>query len=65
MIGWFDEPALSKLLQIPRFDRPVLIISLGYRSQNHHREKRRKPFEKIVSFNSYSDQGTGNQGPDQ
>jgi nitroreductase len=54
MIGWFDEPAVSRILAIPRPNRPVLIISLGYPDSNHTRVKRRKPLEKILSYNSYN-----------
>jgi nitroreductase len=53
MIGWFDEPAVLKLLHIPRHNRPVLIITLGYRSHHNLRQKRRNPLEKIVSYNEW------------
>lgn len=53
MIGWFDEAAVRKLLTIPKGSRPVLIITIGYPIPNTTREKRRKPFEQVVSYNSY------------
>ncbi len=53
MIGWFDESAVKKLLSIPKSKRPILIITLGYPENEVTREKRRKPIEEIVSFNSY------------
>jgi len=52
IIGWFDERMLRKLLNIPRSKRVELIITLGY-SLSETREKRRKPFEEIVSYNKY------------
>jgi len=52
MIGWFDEKALKKILDIPRSKRVELIITLGY-SLSNKREKRRKPPEDIISYNKY------------
>jgi len=52
MIGWFDERMLRKILGIPGSKRVELIITLGY-SLSVHREKRRKPAEKTVSYNKY------------
>jgi nitroreductase len=52
IIGWFDENALKKLLDIPKSKRVELIITIGY-SLSEHREKRRKPPEETVSFNRY------------
>jgi nitroreductase len=52
MLGWFDEPAVKKLLKIPRARRVPLIITLGYPSKPV-REKRRKPFENLISYNRY------------
>lgn len=53
MIGWFDEAAVKKLLSIPKSKRPILIITIGYPENEVPREKRRKPIEEIVSFNTY------------
>ncbi len=52
ILGWFDEPELKKILNIPRSKRVELLISLGY-SLSEKREKRRKPSEEIVSYNKY------------
>ena len=52
IIGWFDERRIKKLLDIPKSKRVELIITLGY-SLSETREKRRKPFEEIVSYNRY------------
>ncbi len=59
MIGWFDETSVRKLLQIPKYDRPILIITLGYPAGREMREKRRKTMEKILSYNSYSSDTPG------
>lgn len=53
MIGWFDEPAVRKLLSIPPKSRPVLIITLGYPAKPEVREKRRKTLKEVVRYNSY------------
>jgi nitroreductase len=55
MIGWFDEGAVKKLLNIPKSKRPVLIITIGYPESEVVREKRRKSIEDIVCFNTYKD----------
>lgn len=53
MIGWFDEPTVKKLLNIPKSKRPILIITLGYPEKLETRQKRRKTIDEVVSFNSY------------
>lgn len=53
MLGWFDEPAVKKLLDIPKSRRVPLIITLGYPANDEVRQKRRKDFNEIVSFNKY------------
>ena len=52
MLGWFDEPKVKKLLNIPKSKRVPLIITLGYPA-NETREKRRKNVNDIVSYNGY------------
>ena len=52
MLGWFDEPKVKKLLDIPKSKRVPLIITLGYPAKET-REKRRKDLNQIVSYNSY------------
>jgi nitroreductase len=52
MLGWFDEPRVKKLLEIPKDKRVELIITIGY-SLSSQREKRRKPPEETVSYNKY------------
>lgn len=53
MLGWFDEPAVKKLLNIPKSRRVPLIITLGYPLTDDVREKRRKALDEVVSFNGY------------
>ncbi len=52
MIGWFDESKVRKLLEIPKQKRPILIITLGYSTQQT-REKKRKTISEVVSWNKY------------
>jgi len=54
ILGWFDEKAVKQLLDIPKSKRVPLIITVGYPKTEDIREKRRKPLEKIISFNGYS-----------
>jgi nitroreductase len=53
MMGWFDEPAVKKVLGIPKKKRAELIITLGYPAKEVIREKIRKKKEEICSFNAY------------
>lgn len=53
MLGWFNEKKVKKLLDIPRSKRAVLVITLGYPATEDIREKRRKSFEEVVSYNKY------------
>ena len=52
ILGWFNEPAMRELLSIPDSKRVWLDITIGYSAQPL-REKKRKSFNEIVSFNSY------------
>ena len=52
MLGWFDEPKVKKLLNIPKSKRVPLIITLGY-PEKETREKRRKELNQIISYNTY------------
>jgi nitroreductase len=53
MLGWFDEPAVKKLLGIPKSRRVPLIITIGYPASDEIRPKRRKNLDDVVSFNKY------------
>lgn len=52
ILGWFDEPKMRKLLDIPKTKRVWLDIIIGY-SMQPIREKKRKPISEIVSYNTY------------
>lgn len=52
ILGWFDEPKMRKLLNIPKSKRIWLSICIGYSTQPL-REKKRKPFDEVVSYNNY------------
>jgi nitroreductase len=51
MLGWFDEKAVKKVLNIPSRRSVDLIISLGYSADDTLREKKRKPIEEIRRYN--------------
>ena len=54
MLGWFDEKAIKKLLNIPKSRRIGLLITLGYPPEDYPvREKKRKEMGEVVKFNSY------------
>ena len=53
IMGWFDEKRVKNLLNIPSRKRVELIISAGYSASNALRQKIRKPFEEICSWNQY------------
>lgn len=53
MLGWFDEPAVKKLLDIPKSKRVPLIITLGYPQTDDIREKKRKTIDDVVCYNKY------------
>lgn len=52
-IGWFNEKAVKKILNIPKNKKVDIIISLGYYSDNNVLKKTRKSQEEISSFNNY------------
>jgi nitroreductase len=52
IIGWFNERAVKKILQIPFTKRVPLLVTLGY-PDDEPRIKIRKKIEKIYSFNKY------------
>ena len=56
ILGWFDEPKVKHLLNIPGNKRVPLIITLGYPSSLEIRPKKRKSIPEIVSRNSYTGQ---------
>jgi nitroreductase len=52
IVGWFNEKKLRSVLDIPTSKRPVLVITLGYSTQEL-RDKKRKNSEDVVSYNKY------------
>lgn len=58
MLGWFNEKPIKKLLGIPDKKRIGLLITLGYASDDYPlREKKRKTFDEVVTFNIYHKSG--------
>ena len=54
MLGWFNEPAIKNLLNIPKKKRLSLLITVGYPPEDYKiRNKIRKSFEDVVSYNRY------------
>lgn len=53
IIGWFDEPAIKKILNIPLSKRVALIVTLGYPASDNLKSKKRKSIDSIMSYNSY------------
>lgn len=52
MLGWFNERAILKLLNIPSKKRIGLLITLGY-AADEPRQKKRKEISEICSYNKY------------
>lgn len=52
ILGWFAEDKVKELLNIPKSRRVILDIIIGYPAQEL-REKKRKKFDEVVSFNNY------------
>lgn len=52
ILGWFAEKKMKKLLNVPDNRRIVLDIVIGYPAQPL-REKKRKDFDEVVSYNKY------------
>ena len=52
ILGWFNEPKMKKLLNIPDSKRVILDIIVGYSAQEL-RSKKRKPISEIVTYNKY------------
>lgn len=54
MIGWFNEPRIQELLDIPKKRKVGLLITLGYAPDDYKlRKKIRKTQEEMSGFNSY------------
>ena len=54
MLGWFDEKATRKLLNVPGKKRIVLLITIGYAPDGYKlRTKIRKTREEVIRFDKY------------
>lgn len=53
ILGWFNEKGVKKLLNISPSKRVELIITVGYPESTIIRPKKRKPIDRIRSYNSY------------
>ena len=53
MLGWLNEKKVKKALNIPSMRRVPLLISLGYPATDKQKSRKRKPLDKIVSYNAY------------
>ena len=54
VVGWFNERKIKMLLGIPKTRRVRLVVSLGYAAGDDAlREKDRKAFDEIVTFNHF------------
>lgn len=52
IIGWLDQKRIRKALSIPSSKRVPVLVLLGH-PNSPLREKRRKSFEEVVSFDEY------------
>ena len=53
MMGWFDEKAVKKMLNVPSTKRIPLIITLGYPADENTRDKTRKRSDEMSAYNNY------------
>jgi len=54
MLGWFNEKAVKKLINVPNNINIPLLITLGYTPDGYRtRKKIRKEFNNAVRYNSY------------
>lgn len=51
-LGWFNEKALKKILDIPRNKKIDIVIGLGYPEKNEVKDKPRKSLADIRCFNA-------------
>lgn len=54
MLGWFNEKAVKKLINVPNNKNIPLVVTLGYTPDGYRtRKKIRKEFNNAVRYNSY------------
>jgi len=54
IMGWFNEPEIKKLLDIPEHVRIRLVLAVGRSAKDAPREKARKPLENVTAFGKWS-----------
>ncbi len=52
ILGWFDEPEIKRIVDIPASKRLLLDVVIGYTTKEK-RKKVRKKKDKVVSYNKY------------
>lgn len=52
ILGWFDEKQMRKILKIPRSKRVLMVVSLGY-ATDEHRTHQRKSLGEMSSSEKY------------
>jgi nitroreductase len=50
-VGWFNGPAVKKLLGLPKGETPIALIPLGYPAEEKSASPSRKGLEEIAAFN--------------
>jgi len=50
-VGWFNARAVSRLLGLPKKEKPVALIPLGYPAEEESTRTPRQSLEEISSFN--------------
>ena len=49
-LGWFNEKAVKKALDLPNDKKVDIIISMGYPVEQEYRDKNRKPLDEIRRY---------------
>ena len=50
-VGWFNGPAVTKLLRLPKGENPTVLIPLGYPADDKSASPDRKGLGEIAAFN--------------
>ncbi len=53
MLGWFNEQAVKKLLNVPNTKSIALLITLGYHDYQNLPAKKRNSLTQMMSYNGY------------
>jgi nitroreductase len=49
-LGWFNDKAVKKILNLPKKTKVDIMISLGYPSEEGEKKKIRKPLDKVRTY---------------